>query len=541
MNTAQAIVNTLRLQGIERLFCLPGVQNDPFFEALYECQASIQPIHARHEQGTAYMALGAALATGKPQAYCVVPGPGFLNSTAALSTAYAANAKVLALVGQIPSNTIGKGYGLLHEIPDQLGILRSLTKWAERVEHPDQAASHTREAFRQLLNGRPRPVGLECPMDLWTQETSIEPDPSPIVRDALSIDEDAIREAARKLGRAINPLIVVGGGALDASEEVRAIAEMLQAPVVAFRNGRGVLDNRHELSHTLPAGHVLWRDADVVLAIGTRLQPQQMAWGLDDQIDIIRVDIDEEEIDRIAKPAVSLVGDAAPVLGRLLDVIPSHNRVRPSRKEDMLALKAEMAARVAKLEPQLSYIHAIRAELPEDGIYVDELTQVGYVSRFTMPVYQPRTFLSTAYQGTLGWGFAAAIGAKLACPAKPVLSIAGDGGFMFNVQELSTAVRHQVPVVVVVFNDGAYGNVRRIQRDQYDGHTIASDLLNPDFVKLAESFGAMGLKADSPEALRPALRQAFAANAPVLIEVPCDAMPSPWEFIMLPRARASTV
>lgn len=206
----------------------------------------------------------------------------------------------------------------------------------------------------------------------------------------------------------------------------------------------------------------------------------------------------------------------------------------------MLALKAEMAARVAKLEPQLSYINAMRAELPEDGIYVDELTQVGYVSHFTMPVYQPRTFLSTAYQGTLGWGFAAAIGAKLACPDKPVLSIAGDGGFMFNVQELSTAVRHQVPVVVVVFNDGAYGNVRRIQRDQYDGHTIASDLLNPDFVKLAESFGAMGLKADSPEALRPALRRAFAANGPVLIEVPCDPMPSPWEFILMPRARPST-
>ena len=377
-------------------------------------------------------------------------------------------------------------------------------------------------------------------MDLWTQETTTEIDTSPVTAESMSIDEDAIREAARKLGQAANPLIVVGGGALDASEEVRTLAELLQAPVVAFRNGRGILDNRHELSHTLPAGHVLWRDADVVLAIGTRLQPQQMAWGLDDQIEIVRVDIDPEEIDRIAKPAVSIVGDAAPVLGCLLDVLPAHNKARPSRKDEMLALKAEMAARVAKLEPQLSYISAIRAELPEDGIYVDELTQVGYVSRFTMPVYQPRTFLSTAYQGTLGWGFAAAIGAKLACPDKPVLSIAGDGGFMFNVQELSTAVRHHVPVVVVVFNDAAYGNVRRIQRDQYDGHTIASDLLNPDFVKLAESFGALGLKAESPEALRQALRQAFAANAPALIEVPCGEMPSPWEFIMLPRARPTT-
>ncbi len=300
-------------------------------------------------------------------------------------------------------------------------------------------------------------------MDLWTQAATTELDTSPIPVDAPPIDDDSIREAARKLGQAANPLIVIGGGALDASKQVKALAELLQAPVVAFRNGRGVLDNRHELSHTLPAGHVLWRDADVVLAIGTRLQPQQMTWGLDDQIEIVRVDVDPEEIDRIAKPAVSLVGDAAPILGHLLDVLPRHNKTRSSRKDEMLALKAEMAARVAKLEPQLSYLHAIREVLPEDGIYVDDLTQVGYVSRFTLPVYQPRTFLSTAYQGTLGWGFAAAIGAKLACPDKPVLSVAGDGGFMFNVQELSTAVRHQVPVVVVVFNDGAYGNVRRIQ------------------------------------------------------------------------------
>jgi acetolactate synthase-1/2/3 large subunit len=234
---------------------------------------------------------------------------------------------------------------------------------------------------------------------------------------------------------------------------------------------------------------------------------------------------------------VGLIGDATGVLRRLLDVLPSHNNARPSRKDEMLALKAEMASRFAQLQPQLSYIEAMRAELPEEGIFVDELTQVGYVSRFTLPVYQPRTFLSTAYQGTLGWGVAAAIGAKLACPDKPVLSIAGDGGFMYNVQELSTAARHHVPVVLVVFNDGAYGNVLRIQQQQFSGRTIASDLLNPDFVKLAESFGVLGLKATTPAALRQALRQAWAANMPALIEVPCGEMPSPWEFTMLPRAR----
>lgn len=537
MNTAQAIVNTLNVQGVERIFCLPGVQNDPFFDALYDLQDHIRPINARHEQGTAYMALGAALATGKPQVYCVVPGPGFLNSSAALATAYACNAKVMALVGQIPTADIGRGFGLLHEIPDQLGILTSLTKWAARIEGADAAQHLTREAFRQLLSGRPQPVGLECPMDVWRQETAQALSTTPVSVEPLPVDEEAVQQAARILGQAQRPLIVVGSGAQDASPEVLALAEMLQAPVIAYRGGRGVLDNRHPLSHTLPAGHVLWRDADVVLGIGTRLQPHQMVWGTDDNLQIIRIDVDAEEIDRIARPAVRLLADAAPALRRLLDVLPSHNRVRASRTDEMQALKADTAARFARLQPQLAYLEAIRAELPEDGIFVDDLTQVGYVGRFALPVYRPRTYLSPAYQGTLGWGYAAALGAKLACPERAVVTIAGDGGFMFNVQELATAVRHQIAVVVIVFNDGAYGNVRRIQQQQFHGRTIASALTNPDFVKLAESFGVMGRKAETPDALRQTLRQALTAAVPALIEVPCGAMPSPWEFIMLPRVR----
>lgn len=537
MNAAQAIVNTLNTQGIAHIFCLPGVQNDPFFDALYDFQDNIRPVNARHEQGTAYMALGAALATGKPQVYCVVPGPGFLNSSAALSTAYACNAPVIALVGQIPSTAIGRGFGLLHEIPDQLGVLKSLTKWAERIEGADAAERLTREAFRQLQSGRPQPVGLECPMDVWTQETSLALSSTPVSVAPMPVDEDAVRQAARLLGKAQRPLIAVGSGAQDASPEVLALAEMLQAPVIAYRAGRGVLDNRHPLSLTMPGGHALWRDADVVLGIGTRLQPQQMTWGLDEGLQIIRIDVDAEEIDRIAKPTLSLVADAGLALRRLLDVLPSHNTVRQSRTDDMQALKADLAARFARLQPQMAYLEAIRAELPEDGIFVDDLTQVGYVSRFALPVYRPRTFLSPSYQGTLGWGYPAALGAKLVCPEKPVVSIAGDGGFMFNVQELATAVRHQIPVVVIVFNDGAYGNVRRIQRQQFNDRTIASDLVNPDFVKLAESFGIMGLKAETPDALRLALRQALAAETPALIEVPCGEMPSPWEFIMLPRVR----
>lgn len=537
MNTAQAIVHTLKLQGIGRLFCLPGIQNDPFFDALYDEKDAIRPIHTRHEQGSAYMALGAALATGEPQVYCVVPGPGFLNTTAALSTAYACNAKVLALSGQIPSAYLGKELGFLHEIPDQLGIIERLSKWAGRIDDPETAAQQVQQAFRQLLNGRPRPVGLECPMDVWKKEVNTALPQTPVGIEAAAIDDDALQQAAILLGKAEKPMIVVGGGAQDASAEVRAIAEMLQAPVCAVRTGHGIVDSRHYLSVTAPGGNALWRDADAVLAIGTRLQAQQMAWGLDERIKIIRIDADPAQLDRINEPAIGIVADAGTALRRLLDLLPAHNKNRPSRKEELETLKAATAERFQTLGPQLSYLEAIRAELPENGIFVDELTQLGYVARFAFPVYHPRTFLTTAYQGTLGWGFAAALGAKLATPDKPVVSVCGDGGFMFNVQELATAVRHNIAVVVIVMNDGAYGNVRRIQKQMFDNRTIASDLVNPDFVKLAESFGVMGLKAQTPAELKQALRQAFAANAPVLIEVPCGEMPDPWAFFMLPRVR----
>jgi acetolactate synthase-1/2/3 large subunit len=187
----------------------------------------------------------------------------------------------------------------------------------------------------------------------------------------------------------------------------------------------------------------------------------------------------------------------------------------------------------------LSFIRAIRNALPEDGIFIDELTQVGYVSRFAFPVYQPRTYLASGYQGTLGWGYASALGAKVACPNQAVVAIAGDGGFMFNAQEMATAVRHNIAVVVIVFNDNAYGNVARIQQEKYAGRQIASDLQNPSFTDFAKSFGVMALKAEGPDALEKSLNQALDANAPALIEVPVGEMPSPWDFVLLPKVRGT--
>src|SRR5262249_32199158 len=228
-------------------------------------------VHTRHEQGAAYMALGAALATGKPAVYSVVPGPGFLNSTAALATAYSTGARVLALIGQIPSRAIGKGHGLLHEIPDQIGILRTLTKWAERIERAQDTPALVGTAFRELSSGRPRPVGLELPPDMLAAKAEIELTPPLPPLPEPPLDEDTVGRAADLLAKADHPMIFVGAGANDAAVEVRALAERLTAPVVAYRRGKGVLDERHPLSHVLAGGHSLWAKADVVLAVGTRL------------------------------------------------------------------------------------------------------------------------------------------------------------------------------------------------------------------------------------------------------------------------------
>jgi len=539
MSGGDAVVRSILAHGVSTIYALPGVQSDHLFNAMFDAGDALAVVHTRHEQGAAYMALGAALATGKPAAYSVVPGPGFLNSTAALATAYSTGAQVLALIGQIPSHAIGKGHGYLHEIPDQLGILARLTKSAERVATPKDAPGVIARAFKELRSGRPRPVGVEVPPDMLQARAEVEL-VSPLPLDPPpALDEDAIARAADLLAKAEQPVIFVGGGAVNASPEVRALAERLTAPVVAYRRGRGVLDDRHPLAHAMPGGHALWRGADVVLAVGTRMQIP-LGWGVDDKLTFIKVDIDPEELPRIRTPDIGIAGDAARVVARLAEHLARLQPMRPERLEKSRALKERIAAELAAaIAPQLAYLGAIRDVLGDDGVFVDELTQVGYCARTAYETRKPRTFISSGYQGTLGWGVATALGVKHALGDVPVIAISGDGGFMFNVQELSTAVHHRIPLVTVVFNDGAYGNVRNMQRSLHGNRLIGTDLANPDFVRLADSFGITGKRATNPEALRKALEQCVAANEPALIEVPVGDMPSPWPFIDLPKVRGA--
>lgn len=525
LSGGEAVVQALVQEGVDTLFGLPGIQNDWLYNALYDARDRIRVVHTRHEQGAAYMALGYALARDRVGVFNVVPGPGFLNAAAALATANSLGAKVLCLSGQIPSTAIGRGLGVLHEIPDQLGVMRSLTKWSERVSSPAEVPVKVAEAFRQMYSGKPQPVGLEIPMDVLESRTQVSFAES-LPAYTPPVDESLIEEAAKLLGAAKTPMIFVGGGAQGVSDEIQRLAETLQAPVVAYRTGLGVLDSRHYLSLHQPEAKPYWSQTDVVIAIGTNMRVPLQKWTKTYTPKVIRIDVDPLSHRKFVEPKVALTARAEDALPVLLKQLESHTSARPSCEEELLELKAWWAREASVLEPQLSYLKVMREELGEDGILVDELTQIGFAARITFPVYKPRTFISTGYQGTLGWGFPAALGVKVAKPDVPVISITGDGGFMFGVQELATAVQHRIPLVTLLFNNHQYGNVQQMQKNVYGGRVIATDLHNPDFLALAQSFGASGMRVETPKEMRAAIRQGLESDLPTLIEIPIGDVPS---------------
>jgi acetolactate synthase-1/2/3 large subunit len=347
-------------------------------------------------------------------------------------------------------------------------------------------------------------------------------------------DPDLIEEAAKALGASKRPIIFVGGGiaAANATDELRELAEMLQAPVIMSTNGKGALSSRHYLGHDSLAGMDLLPQSDVVFVVGTRFaQPAVATWGPNRQQTVIQMDIDPDEIGRNYQPNIGIIADAKLGLNDLIKRVGAHNRKRESVEEEMTRLKESIEDKFFEVQPQAAFATVIREELPDDGIAVAESTQVGYWMHNAFPVYKPRTYVSSGYQGTLGYGFATALGAQVGNPDKKVVSVNGDGGFMFNVQELSTMAMHHINLVAIVFSDNAYGNVKRIQQQSFNGRTIASTLHNPDFSKLAELFGVVGMRATTPDDLRTVLRSAFKMNEPVLIEVPVGEMPSIWPIV----------
>ena len=536
----QALVAGLQRWNTDTLFGLPGVHLDHFFAALYPVKNKIRILHSRHEQGAAYMALGYAMVSGRPGIFTVVPGPGLLNTTSALATAYACNAPVLCITSTVSWPLLDKNYGSLHEIPDQPGVLAGLTKWSARANHAAEIPELIDEAFRQMLSGRPRPVALEVPPEILGQAAMMQfPEEKPTINHPTP-DPEKINAAAKLIGSAKEPLIIVGGGAQDAGREVLQLAELLQAPVISRQMGRGIVSDEHHLSIQAAAGHQLWKTADLVIGIGTRLQHVR-EWGIDDDLKVIRIDLDPLEMARVAPPTIDLVADSGEASQALYDVLKKQKVSRVDQSAKFKSIKQEFRKELEHtITRQVEYLDVIRDALPENGILVDELTQVGHVTKLALPVYNARSLLTSGYQGTLGYGFATAIGAQVAAGDRKVLSINGDGGFMYTMPELASAVLHNIPIVALVFCDKSFGNVEAIQQRWYDGNVIATRLHNPDFVAMAESFGALGLKADSPEELRTAIDTAFQHQGPAVIEIPVtiEEMGWPWSLIIKEKVRS---
>ncbi|MXY09888.1 MAG: TPP-binding protein [Acidimicrobiaceae bacterium] len=526
-------IETLRALGVDTLFCLPGVQNDDFFDALVDAR-DIRPVVTRHEQGAAYMALGAAQVTGGPAALCVVPGPGMLNAAAGLTSAYWGNARVLALIGAVPSVWRGRSTGILHDLPDPAAVLRQLTKHTGYIGGGIDAAAVWQQAVDELVSGIPRPVAVEVPVDVWSQ-------PADGVLDAPRaatppIDGGQIEEAARVLGGAQRPLIMVGGGAQDASEPVRELAEMLEAPVFARYMGLGVLDTRHRLHAYLTMGRDLWPSSDVVVGIGTRMEFPNVEWSVGDDQQIVQINVDPDELDRYGTGTVGVHGDAAAACRLLIDALGRHNRRRQDRTGELAELRARHFERIAHLEPQLSYLRAIRSVMPDDGIIVEDVTQVAFVAHIAYEHRRPRTYLATGGAGTLGAGVAHGIGAAAAAPDRAQLTIVGDGGMLFTATELATAVQHGIDTTVLLFDNGAYGNVQRLQRQRFGpDRTIASTLRNPDWVAFGESFGVRTERVSGPDKLRAVLEASLAHPGPSMVVVDIADEPDPWPLLRVRR------
>jgi len=537
MKCGRAIITAVIEHGVDTVFGIPGGQTYELFDGIHAESHRVKLVTARHEQGAAYMAFGYAQASGRVGVYTVVPGPGVLNTAAALSTAYARNTPVLCLAGQIPLEQIGRGIGFLHDVPDQSGVLQRLTKWSSLVRQAEEVPAKVAQAFKELRTGRPRPVALEIPPDVLGQQTGPAAAPVQLDYPRLAPDPERIVQAARLLAGAKHPLIYVGGGAADAGAELQVLAEMLQVPVISHRTGRGILSDRHYLSHSFPAGHRWWPQVDVVLAVGTRLKYPRLHWGHDPGLAIIHVDVDPQELTRISQPEVAVLADAQLALAQLIRELEKLIAPRASREQEMLAFKAGMRGEFERIQPQLSYLDVIRQELPDDGLFVDEITQTGYTSWYAFPVYAPRTLITSGYAGNLGYGYATAVGVQVARPDRKVVAISGDGGFLFNAQELATSMKYGLNVVSVVFADAAFSNVARAQTQRFGGRVIGTQLQNPDFVKLAEAYGATGYRATTPAQLSVCLRKAFAQTGPVVIEVPLRETTNPWQHLLLPQVR----
>ncbi|MGI9253310.1 MAG: thiamine pyrophosphate-dependent enzyme, partial [Thermomicrobiales bacterium] len=384
-------------------------------------------------------------------------------------------------------------------------MIRSVTKWAGRATKPEQIPALVNDAFTELRSGRTRPVEIEIPPDTLFAIGEVDllaPAPAP---ERHAGDPLLLEQAANILANAKRPLIWAGGGVLrsGAWNELKLLAETMGAPVVLTANGKSAMSDRHPLAQNVIGAMEMLKEVDAILCVGSRfVEPATLPWGIAGLgTKVVQMDIDTEELNRNYPADVAIAADAKAGLAALADLLGRASLNNTWKADEIAGIKERAWARAMGIGPQAEYAMAIRRALPDDGIFLAEVTQIGYWSNFAMPMYEPLTYIGTGYQGTLGYGFPTSLGAKVAKPEKVVYSANGDGGFGFCLNELATMAQHEIAAITVVFNDSAFGNVRRIQTEQFDGRHIASDLRNPDYMQLAKAFGVTGRRAEGPEAL----------------------------------------
>lgn len=544
---AQAVIATLRAYNVDTIFGIPGVHTLPIYDAIQQGQG-LRHVLARHEQGAGFMADGYARASGRPGVVCTITGPGVTNVATPVADAFADSIPLLVISTSLSRASKHQMRGELHGMKNQLGSMEAIAGWARAVEAVEEIPTALHEAFRVMRTGRPRGAYLEIPLDLLDEQAEIElPDPPSASAGLLPPSPDAIQAAARLLGSACRPLIVAGAGvtAARANAQLAQLAELLQAPVLLGGKSHDVLPSDHPLviaarGYAPRELQPLVEDSDVVLVVGSKLGAQRTNTtvleggkvsmlrtrdgGLPLPAKLIHIDIDPTEIGHNYPAAVGIAADARLALTALLNALREHSCATEARTETVARIKEALRARVQRSYGEaVALLDSVREGLPRDGIIVADMTMLGYASAQYLPVYEPRTFMHPSELCSIGCGLPLALGAKVAAPQQPVVALCGDGGFLLNVGELATAVQEKIPVVTVIFNDSTYTAVKSDQHRRFGSRYIATDLVAPDYVALAQAFHARGVRAEGGAALREAISEAIHLSEPTVIEVPLPA------------------
>ncbi|MBI4012295.1 MAG: thiamine pyrophosphate-binding protein [Candidatus Rokubacteria bacterium] len=529
------VVEALRAEGVRHAFGIPGIHNLAIYDALLR-QADIGHVVARHEAGAGFMADGYARASGRPGVVLVTTGPGLTYALTPLVEAYAGSQPLLLVASDIPRALIGKGLGALHEVPNQIDCVRPVCRWAETLSAGRDIPGAVQGAFHLFRTGRPGPIALSIPTDLLMAPVEAQLTPPGRGR-RPPCDVRLLETAAGHLREARRPLVVAGGGvvAAEAGGELLALARRLEAPVITTVMGRGAVPETHPLwLGVLPnkrATQPALEGADVVLAVGCRFAHRSTRGLLlnlefrPEQV-LIHLDLDPTVIGKLNPPTLGIVGDARDGLAGLLAVLGPG---APRTEWDWSRLAGERVARSPRYTETIDRLLTIlREALRAEAIVVSDQTGINYWMEWHFPVLAPRTFLYPVGSATLGYAVPAAIGAKVACPERAVVAVAGDGGFLYSVNELATAVKYGLPIVFLVLNDQRYGAIKWLQEAIF-GRWGEADLTNPDFPALARAFGAAGERVEDLDTLAPALAKALAHPGPTLLELPL-AIDPPWEF-----------